>query len=332
MGEVEKVVSSYGIRAVNISKITDRVHKIDDGQNQYALKKSTLTHQNIATWERVFHVAHEQQITSILSLFLTKENTLQAIFNQEYYYLTPWINGQHSTIEQLYRTIGKMHKQTQKSQKIDHKQMVDQFQQYESYCKEAQKRLLSYVKKFESHVYMSPLELQVCTHYRDIELVLIKISEQIKKFVDEQNETLQWNYSLCHGNLKLSHSLEAHQSYILNWEQAGDQHSITDIVKLLKNELIDHDAPAETWIDSFKVYMEENKLYKHELSLLMIHLLDPTSYMVIIQQYTDQKSNQPIIYQMKELQIIYRQLLFALQFLDFIDQNYLSIISEELDD
>lgn len=331
MEEVEKVISLYGIRPITISKITDRVHKIDDGQQQYALKKSRLSDQRIPAWERTFRDAHQQQLTCILPLFLTTRNALQTVFDQHYYYLTPWINGQQSTIEQLYRSIGKIHKQTQKSQSIDHEQMAHQFNQYKIYCDEAQRELLSHVKRFESHIYMSPFELQVCTHYRDIELVFKKIHKQITRFIDEQDKSLLWNYSLCHGNLKLSHSLETDRTYILNWEQASVQHPTTDLVVLFKNELINYDAPAENWLDSFTVYMEENKLNHHELLLLIIHLLDPTNYMTIIQQYIDQPSNQTMIDQIKKLQITYRQSLFALQFLDFIDQDYLSITSENFE-
>lgn len=331
MVKIEKVISSYGIKPVKISKITDRVYKIDDGQHQFALKKSALTDQKVKAWERVFHDAYQQQLPSILSLYLTKNNTLYTVFEQEYYYLMPWINGEQSTIEQLYRSIGKIHKQTQRSQRVDHDQLVYQFNKYKQYCDESAKRLLSYVKQFESHTYMSPLELQVCTHYRDIELCFIKTHEQITQLTTSQKEAEKWNYSLCHGNLKLSHSLETNQTYYINWEHTIYNYPVTDLVKLFKNELITYDAPIESWIDYFKIYMEENKLQNQELLLLLIYLLDPTDYMKSVQQYIEQTSNHSMINQIKKIQIEYRQLLFGLQLLDFIDESYLSISTDELD-
>lgn len=331
MEGIDQVIAAYHIKPVTVSKISDRVYKIDDGQQQYALKKSSLTGQRLRSWERAFADAHHRQLSSILSLFLTVNNSLYSTFDQDYYYLTPWINGEESTIEQLYRSIGKIHKKTQQHQIVDHDQVIHQFSQYKQYCDESLKRLLSYVKQFESHLYMSPLELQVCTHYRDIELVFRKMNGQITRFIDEQDEVLSWHYSLCHGNLKQTHSIQGHQTYLINWEHASYQHPTTDLVKLFKNELIHYDAPAKAWIDSFKVYMEENKLQNHELSLLLIYLLDPTDYMEIIQQYHEQRSDQSLINQIKKLQIKYRQLLFGLQLLDFIDQQYLSIIASDLE-
>lgn len=330
-GKIEKVISSYGIEPISISKISERVHKVDDGKYQYALKKSILTDQTVKKWEQVFHNAHEQQLPLVLSIFLTKTNFIYTVFEQEFYYLMPWINGKQSTIQQLYRSIGNFHKQTKQRQSVDYNQIVNQFSLYNQYCDKAVKRLLSYVKQFESHIYMSPLELQVCTHYRDIERSFIKIREQISRLTSDQNEQVMWNYSLCHGNLKLSHSLEAYQTYYINWEHAKYDHPVTDLVILFKNELTNYDAPIESWIDLFKIYMEENQLHNHELSLLLIYLLDPTEYMTRVQQYIEQTSNQSIIDQIKGLQIDYRKLLFGLQLLDFIDQNYLSIIEGDLD-
>lgn len=325
MEKLEQVISAYGIKPVRISKISDRIHKVNDGKHDYALKKSILSQQNIKKWERVFHDAHQYQLSSVLSLFLTKTNAFYTLFEQEYYYLMPWINGQPSTIEQLYRSIGKIHKQTQQSQPFDHKQMLSQFNQYDQYCDETLKKLLTYVKQFESHIYMSPLELQVCTHFRDIELSLIKTKEQIKQLTSTQKDDGNWSYSLCHRNLKRPHLLvQNHQTYFINWEYATYDYSVTDLVMLFKNELTDYDAPVKLWMDLFSIYMEENQLQHHELSLLLIYLLDPTEYMKKVQQYVEQTSNQSMINQIKNLQITYRQLLFGLQLLDFINENYFS--------
>src|SRR5699024_3050849 len=101
-----------------------------------------------------------------------------------------------------------------------------------------------------------------------------------------QEKQKKWGYSLCHGNLRLSHSLIGMEnSYMINWEQAIYDYPVTDLAILFKNELINYDAPAEMWIESFNIYMAENQLQKAELSLLLIHLLDPTMYIKNVQQY-----------------------------------------------
>lgn len=332
MEMVENVMSLYGIKPVEFSKITDRVYKVMDGQHQYSLKKSILSPQTLKEWEQVFHQADQKHITEILSIVLTKDHSIYTIYENELYYLMPWIDGERSTIEQLYRSIGKVHKKTQQFQSVDYDKMVYHFNQYSQYCDDVQKRLLTDVKQFESHIYMSPLELQVCTHYRDIELAIKKAQEQIRKLTSSQEKREEWGYCLCHGNLRLSHSLvDVEHTYLINWEQAHYNYPMVDLSKLLKNELTTYDAPTKLWMNMFKVYMEENRLHNDELSLLLIHLLDPTIYIQNIEQYIDRTSNQSMMNQIKKIQIEHRKLLFGLQFLDFIDQQYFSQIDSEMD-
>src|SRR5699024_11035693 len=151
--------------------------------------------------------ADQKHIPEILSIFLTKDHSLYTIFDDESYYLMPWIDGEASSIEQLYRSIGKVHQKTLQLQSVDYDQMVPHFNQYHQYCDEMQNRLLTYVKQFESHIYMSPIELQVCTQYRDIELAIKKTQDQIKQLTSSQEKREKWGHCLCHGNLRLSHSL-----------------------------------------------------------------------------------------------------------------------------
>src|SRR5690625_7330009 len=87
MKNIEKVMSSYGVKPVKILKISDRVHKIDDGQHQYSLKKSVLTHQSVKKWEQVFHHAQQHQLSEILSIFVTIKNSFYTISNDDLYYL-----------------------------------------------------------------------------------------------------------------------------------------------------------------------------------------------------------------------------------------------------
>ena len=329
---VEEIMASYGIKPVKITGISDRVYKVIAGQHQYSLKKSVLTPQTVKKWEQVFHHADQKHIPEILSIFLTKDHSLYTISEDESYYLMPWIDGERSTIEQLYRSIGKVHKKTQQFQSVDYDQMVHHFNQYHQYCDDIQKRLFTYVKQFESHIYMSPLELQVCTQYRDVELAIKKAQEQIKQLTDSQERKEKWGHCLCHGNLRLSHGLVGvDHTYLINWEQANYNYPVTDLSILLKNELIHYDAPAKLWMNTFNIYMEENRLHNNELSLLLIHLLDPTTYIKCIQQYIEQTSSQSMINQMKQLQIEHRQLLFGLQFLGFINEHYFSKINSDLD-
>lgn len=329
MKDIQVVLDSYGIYQAVITQITHKVYKIDDGQQQFALKKGDLTTQSLSNWEHVFHKANEGQMVTVLPVLLTRNHSLYQKDDLDYFYLTPWINEKKPTTEKFYEAIAHIHSQTKRSQSIDQEKMNQSFNDYKSICAQRKKELLDYVMQFERHRYMSPLELQVCTHYRDIEHTLTKSSEYVDRLIEEQKGQPEWNDSLCHGNLKLSHLLVADQNYIINWEKARYDYPVIDLVDFLKNEVVDYDAQEQSYIDSFQIYMNKNKLHHHEIFLLIIHLLDVTAYMDVVKKYVKQSTTQSMIHQIKQLQVIHRQLLFALKFSRHLETKFISILAEE---
>src|SRR5699024_953506 len=198
-------------------------------------------------------------------------------------------------------------------------------------CTERHKQLLAYVEQFESNKYMSPLELLVCTQYRDLELVFRETQKRVEQFTQENNEKTAWNYSLCHGSLRFAHFLNADQTYLFNWEKAQYENAIQDLVDFFKYETIVYDTPADLFTKPFTTYMDINELTKQELHLLTVYLLDTTDYITLIENYIENTSTDSIVYQIQSLQRVYRQLIFGLHWSDYVENEYDSI-SLDLDD
>lgn len=329
---IKGINKSYGTHIQNKEQITNKLYRLDDGYRIYALKKSSLTRKTISMWEHVYQQAHSSELTEILPVYLTKQSTLFKEHNQKLYYLSPWNDEKHPTIEVFYRSIGRIHKETKQKQPIiDDGEIIRQFQQYQRYAQDAQTKLLSYIEAFEKQRYMSPFELQVCTHYRDIELVLKKMDERIEQFLEEIKQS-EWNHSLCHGHLAFSHVFGETNVKIINWERAYIENAVLDLVVFFKNETVMYDAPIDSFIQSIPSYMEENKLTDGEFFLLLIHLLDPTSYFTIIQHYTSKTSERTMIQHVKHLEHAYRRLIFGLQLSNYFEDEYENILPDESED
>src|SRR5699024_2730542 len=131
-------------------------------------------------------------------------------------------------------------------------QSIDQsFHTYKNQCAERHKQLLAYVEQFESNKYMSPLELLVCTQYRDLELVFRETRKRVDQCIQENNEETLWNYSLCHGSFRLAHKTNADQAYLISWKKAQYENAIQYSVEIYKYETIVYDAPAISFIKLF---------------------------------------------------------------------------------
>jgi len=328
MDLIKKVIGSYGIASQQIIQVTESVYKVVTNQQNYALKKSELTSKTRPAWENVYHEAQAKQLTGILPLYLTKTGSLYQEENDAIYYLSPWLTGEQATIEQSYRTIGQLHARTKQEETMPTEQIMERFSRYQKDCQHLQKGQLTYLKKFEMERYMSPFELQYATHFRDVELVFKELMESIDRFNDELTDMRTWNQSLCHGNLQLSHFFHQGHTSIINWEKAHYANPIVDLVLFFKNEAIHYDTTNDVLLDLFTTYLEENDLKPIERYLLLIYLLDPTEYVSIVQHYVESRSNTPMIYQVKDLQIAYRKLLFGLDFFEHV--NKLAMKGEQI--
>lgn len=332
METVKKVLTSYAVYPLKIEQITGALYRIEDGNRVYALKRSSLTSKSVSNWENVFHQVNAQHNMNILPVYLTKNRKLYEQNGDTIYYLTPWVEGKRQSIERLYHCIGNVHAKTKRSRPIDVQSVEHSFHTYKSQCIERHKQLLTYVEQFEENKYLSPFELLVCTHYRDLESVFRKTHKRVDQFIQENHEETVWNYSLCHGDLRFTHFLNGDQTYLINWEKAKYENAIQDLVDFFKCETMVYDAPAESFIKSFTTYMDANELTKQELYLLTAYLLDTADYIKLIEDYVEHTSLNSMVYQIQSLQYSYRQLVFGLHWSDYVDSEYEPTPLDDLDD
>ncbi|TRM12841.1 phosphotransferase [Lentibacillus cibarius] len=314
--QIEKAVNSYGFAPYYIEKITSRLFRVNDGRYDYALKRSRLSDNTIALWENVYHQAHTLQLNNILPVYITETSQLYTRVDEAYYYMTPWtrnysLNHQQQ-IHNTLRTISEIHEKTKQTHSVDTVAVKHKFSDYRSRCRELQDTLLDYVKLFEQNRFMSPFELQVCTHYHVLVNVLAELDTQIDYFMAELEENNTWNYSLCHGNLHLSHTLHHHHAYIINWEKVSYDNAATDLAIFLQDLAKHYDQSPENLAEMYSSYSYRNRLDDKEWHLLLIYLLDPFHYIKLIEQYIAKESRHTMIVQQKMLQHSFRQLQLGL--------------------
>lgn len=321
---IKKVLNAYAIYTLNIEYVTDRLIRVSDGQGDYALKSSLLSKESVSNWENVYHLAFSKQVSPVLPVYLTKNGNLYVEMDQTIFYLTPWIETEQTksssqVIDQFYKSIGTVHAKTKQSQSISTENLTSDFNTYKRFCELTQRDLLKFVEQFEQNRYMSPFELLVCTHYRDMEFALKEINRRIDQFSEEQEQEITWSYSLCHGNLNFSHTRNSH---LINWENSFFDNAVVDLALFFKQEVSFYDQPINLFMEQFSTYYNENKLSQNELYLLTIHLLNPSDYVKLIQQYVSNRSKDSMVNQVIKLQHGYRQVLFGLQWSQYVEKEY----------
>ncbi|WP_280141229.1 phosphotransferase [Lentibacillus halodurans] len=300
-----------------IRKISERLYQVSDGQHVYALKQSRLTKNTVQKWEQIYHQAYALNLPNILPVYLTRQSDLYVKMDDSYYYVTPWIFEYQQSREQAitngFETIGNIHAKTKQSISIDTDSILGNFRQYRQKNAELQNILLDYVSRFEQNRFMSPFELQVCTHYHVLTRLLPELDDHTVRFMNELESDQKWTYCLCHGHLTLSHFLHHRHTYLINWEQAAYDHAVFDLTTLLHGQVRHYDLSPEQLVELFSAYNRKNPLNTSEKHLLTIYLLDPAHYMSLIDNYVEHPEQQTMIKRTQLLQSAFHQLELGLK-------------------
>lgn len=334
MENVRRVLESYHVFPVDINKVTNRVYYVQSNKQSYALKKASLDDKSLTRWLEIYQIAQSQNLQNILPVYLNHSGELYSRDGNDIYYLTPWVESQNRahSIEKVYQNLGYIHAKTRNVQSLS-SEMRDSsrenFLVYKKKVGELRKKLLNHVEHFEAQHFMSPVELLVCTQYRDLVQVFYVLERRLNQYLESLDEITEWKISLCHGKLKDSHVIHGNQLYFINWEHATYQHPIVDLAMIMKNKSLHYDTDKRLLLDKLKVYTDENKLENHELTLLAIYLLDPERYLETIDHYANRKSDDNTIDYVIKLQRFHRQILFGVHFSEFVEEEFEMVSLDE---
>lgn len=335
--EAENILQSYSVYPLSIEKITKRLWKISDGNRNYALKESKLSSTTIVNWEKSFKLAEYHQLHAILPVYMTRNGQLYQEHLGSFYYLSPWVDhdngrGTERNIADFYSNLGAVHAKTKQTKQIEKDTFIREFGTYKQACETLFNELNRTVDRFERNHYMSPFELLVCSQFRDIEMVFQVLNKRLDQLVYVSNdEQVTWNSSFCHGQLSRDHIVHHNSAQLINWEQARYENATMDLVRFYRSETLDYDAPITAYTEEFHSYIKENELTEKELQLLTIHLLHPSSYFRLVQEYLEDPSNQTMLARTRQLQRAYRQLTFGLQWSDYVEKEHETINFDDLD-
>ncbi|MFC3040027.1 hypothetical protein ACFOGI_07155 [Virgibacillus xinjiangensis] len=337
MESIQRVMNAYSIYPANITQITDRLFRIQDGQGDYALKRSLMTHETAVSFENTYHLASSRNLDAVLPVYLTHNRKLHVEMDGHIYYLTPWVQtdehrGRKDHIKGIYRHLGDIHARTKRKKDLAQEDAWKRFDTYRDYCQSTHRELTSFIGQFEKKRYMSPVELLVCTHFKELEAACHIGSKRTEQLVDSAKKDGTWSWSLCHGNLRMSHTLQtAADPFFINWENSRFDNAVSDLTGLYSRETLYHNHPGSWFIELFGSYMQRNRLSETELHLLVIHMLDPSHYMKLVKQYTGKADKGRMMDYIPPLQRYYRRVLFGLEFSQHIEQEFETISFQEDD-
>ncbi|WP_053219004.1 phosphotransferase [Virgibacillus senegalensis] len=336
---IKIVLQEYQIGPAEIVPITSRLYKIHTYHYTFALKRSRLLPEPeaLANWENVYRQANIHRLDSIVPVYLTEKGQINVRYENEIYYLTPWQEKLERdepvhVLEGFFRELANIHAVTMEeyelNQELAQDTVANELRQLES----RQADLLEQVERFEARRYMSPFELQVCTHYRDVEFAFSKTVSWLEAYKEDLQRERISRTCLCHGNLRLSHLLtKQEQAKFINWENAYTGSPVQDLSVYFHHEWQYHDNVFQQILQSFPQYEKQNRLLQSEKSLLAVLTINPSTYLETVQNY-QRYPDRPLPFQIRDLERAYRRLYHGLKFQEVLEtqrQKYLEELEEE---
>lgn len=313
------VLKEYNISPLKIESVTNHLFKVITASGNYALKKAQLSKKSTHNWIHVYHSVNERKSNYILPLYVTRGNNLFLSLKDKIYYLSPWIK-QKKDIDflKVNRAIRDIHFESLGEQKYKRSLFLDRLALYKNKIKNLKNQAVKIIEEFEESHYMSPVELQYCTHFHKIMMAFQMIEEELEGLAkDKLDETMEGNICLSHGNYKRDHYLfDGQREYVINWEKSSYTYPIIDLISLYNNELTSNTAHPHTLIEAFKDYSKKVKLKEFEVSLLNLYMLDPSLYFDAL--YVKKRE----IIKVKELEAQFRTICFGIKLREFIKEEH----------
>lgn len=331
---LKDILLEFQIKPIVVNKVTPKLYHVRDGVQEYALKKTKLDTEKLKHWEAMYRFSITNNISAVLPVYVTKNGSLYSRYNQDIYYVSPWVDVPREErysqrITDFYTSLAKLHSTTKREHKVEIEKITEQFNTFQNYCNELRANLLTLVRQFERSSYMSPIELLVCTQFRDLEQAFIEIEKRVHRFITDHEEgTITWSSALCHRNLNESH---IRGNFFVNWESAGMDHPVMDLISFFNREIGTFQPQSEKFIELFPTYMKLNKLNLHELQYFSIYMLSPADYIQTIQDYVKGKRNESMIDLIREIQHKHRKVLFGLSWSRYIEDEYETLNFDELE-
>ncbi|HLR14594.1 MAG TPA: hypothetical protein VK144_02130 [Bacillota bacterium] len=281
---ITDIVKQFGFDEMAWYSSNDGTLRIHDGKKSFVLCQARMDEEHLKRWETVFRVANEKKIRSIVPIYPTLKGDLYVKDNQRMYYLTPYIEETHScSPTDVMSEIGVIHAQSNHTFLIEKKTLRKKYSTYKNKLQAKQIELRQLIDLFEQQRYMSPLGLQVCTHFHIVDDAITIGMEHVDAIIrictEDEHEHVEWSSSICHNRLSMDNVIKNHQIYVKNWEGVTFDNGTTDLVRFLKNEFLRNEFPIDVFVEGLHAYEKNKPFSLIEKHMLHVHLLHPIHYM-----------------------------------------------------
>jgi spore coat protein YsxE len=276
---VATLLKSYGLKPTFIESF-GKIEKVYTNQGVYALKKIN-PHQGI-DFIRYVQNLYQYGYNRIVPIYPTIDGRYGVLFEDELYYLMPWLaNEEKGDYAKLFRELARLHTISAREIKVNTEERKSHYEKSIEELEREEEFLEGFIKECEKKIYMSPFELQFCTHYHTISHALSFSKRKLKEWYEETKENEKARIVIVHGNVTDDHFLydQKGYGYFINFEKSTIGSPIHDLLPFMVRVLRGYPKQAEDLIEWLYTYFKFFPLKEEEMLLFQSYLSQP-SFMI----------------------------------------------------
>lgn len=327
--QISDIVKQFGLGEVTWTLGENGTIHIHAENESFILHQSNMDNARLKQWERVFRIAHEKQLRSVIPVYPTIEGNLFVQEQQNIFYLTPYIEEiQPCSPADVMSEIGVIHAQSHHTFLIDKNTVLNRYSTYKSKLQANQTNLRQLIDLFEQQRYMSPLGLQICSHFHIVDDAIKKGMEHVDAIIrickEEEHEHIEWSSSICHNRLSMDNVIKNNHVFVDNWEGSTFENGTMDLTRFLNNEFLRNEFPLDNFVEGLRRYEKTKPMNSIEKHILNIHMLHPVHYLNMISSIHKTKQQNSHLQRVIAIERMFRVLSSGLYVMNTFEQPVIS--------
>ncbi|AST06592.1 aminoglycoside phosphotransferase [Anoxybacillus flavithermus] len=270
---------------MNTMQQRERVQKWKTPNGTYALKRI----QSLAHWQAI-EQAYRLRIPLAIPIYETKKR------NGQWYYTMPWLKEKTQPASSFFQDLARWHIHSVKDIQTTEAEIERYYEERKHSLEQVKKTITHYIETCEKQWYMSPFQLQCCTHFLDVMRAISFSEHTLNEWRERMREKKTVRICYIHGRPSFQHYVEREdgKSYFISFEQARWAPPFHDLLFFFRQYLRTYPITCDEAVQWLAQYEQILKLEEDE-RLLFFHLLvDPHRFVRLIHRYEQQRHDRQL--------------------------------------
>ncbi|MBW7650773.1 aminoglycoside phosphotransferase [Anoxybacillus sp. ST4] len=261
------------------------VQKWETTNGTYAIKRID----SFAHWQAI-EQAYRLRIPLAVPIYEAKKR------DNQWYYTMPWLKQKKHPTSSFFHDLARWHKHSLKEIQTTEAEIESYYKERKSSLEKAKQTLTHHIEQCEKQWYMSPFQLQCCTHFLDIMRAISFSEHTLNEWRERMKEKKTVRICYIHGHPSFQHYVERDDgtAYFISFERARWAPPFHDLLLFFRQYLYTYPLTCDEAVQWLAQYEQTLALEEDERLLFFHFLADPHVFVQLIHRYEQHRHDRQL--------------------------------------